>query len=269
MIVEIGQTFKNWGNESLKEIFLRFKKRVKQVAKNLKNKWKEILSSSLEAGIMAFISNIVVFCINLFATTLKRFVSVIRAGFVSLLQAIKMVVSPPKDMSKEEAYYQALKIITAGFIGALSLGLSDVIEKMLYSIPILQTLMLIPIPFLNPSESGKVETIGSAMSVTLSAIFGGILTTICLHLMDQYRNSRIKEKFKLRLVAHSGVLVNCSIAQSWFFLQDAQELKKHTIVQASNRLVQTKENLEASADGVQNEIDKMFNEIEEYKKGNV
>lgn len=78
---EIRATFKN-KNESLKEIFVRFKERLQKILAKIEAKWKDILGGSIEAGIMAFCSNIVVFVINLFFTTLKRVVSVIRAGFV-------------------------------------------------------------------------------------------------------------------------------------------------------------------------------------------
>lgn len=48
---------------------------------------------SLEAGLTAFLSNIVIFVINLFFTTLKKLVSIIRAGFVSLCRAVKFLAS--------------------------------------------------------------------------------------------------------------------------------------------------------------------------------
>lgn len=269
LMLEIKKTFQTWGNESFKEIFLRFKDRMKQVAENLKDKWKEILSNSFEAGVMAFLSNLVVFCINLFATTLKRFVSMIRAGFVSLVQALKIIANPPKGMPKDEVYYQALKIITTGLIGALSLGLSDAIEKMLYSIPVLQPLMSVPIPFLGIGEFGKVETIGSAIAVTLSAICGGVLTTVCLYFMDRYRSAKIKEGLQIQLITYSGVLVNCSVAKTWFSLCDVQRTLKNTTVQTFNSLAETKIKFESSSKSVKSEIEKILQEAEEYNKENI
>lgn len=265
LILEIKETFEAWGSESFKEIFLRFKNRAILIVDKLKDKWKDILSDSFEAGIIAFFSNLVVFCINLFATTLKRFVSMIRAGFVSLAQAVKIISNPPSDLPKDEVYYQALKIITAGLIGALSLGISDAIEKMLYSVPILQTIMPIPIPFLE-NESGEQKTIGSALATTLSALCGGILTTMSLYLMDRYRTSRVRDRLTLQFVTHSGVLVKCSVAQSWFALYDAQNVLKSNTIQTFNSLMEANKNIEISSKNVKSKIEKMFEEIREYKK---
>ena len=106
----IKETFANRGTESMKEIFIRFKQRMHDVMERLKEKWKDILKNSIEGGLTAFFSNILVFVINLFATTLKKVVSMIRAGFVSLVQAIKVIINPPEGMSSEEARYQAVKL---------------------------------------------------------------------------------------------------------------------------------------------------------------
>jgi len=215
---EIKTTFSKFGNESFKEIFKRFKKRIGKAIDSIKANWKDTISGSIEAGVTAFLSNIVVFAINLFATTLKRFVSMIRAGFVSLAQALKMLISPPKGMSKDESRYQALKIFTAGIIGAASLGLTDVIEKFLLTIPGLQPIMLFPLPSFS---AGEQRTVSDAIAVTLSALTGGLLTTLVLYMMDSFRNASKKSKLQIQLVYQSGVVVEYKIAQSWFTLSDA------------------------------------------------
>ncbi len=98
---EVHITFRQRGQESLKEIGVRFKTRTEELLKEIKAKWKDILKGSLEAGLTAFLSNIVIFIINLFFTTLKKLVAIIRAGFVSLCQAVKILASPPEGMDKE------------------------------------------------------------------------------------------------------------------------------------------------------------------------
>ena len=71
MMIELIATFKNGGDETLKEIFHRFKTRFSQIVENLKVKWKEIFTGSLEDAVIAFLSNLLVFAINLFATPLN------------------------------------------------------------------------------------------------------------------------------------------------------------------------------------------------------
>ncbi len=212
---EIRATFKNKG-ESLKEIFVRFKERLQKILANIKAKWKDIIGGSIEAGIMAFCSNIVVFVINLFFTTLKRVVSVIRAGFVSIVQAAKILANPPKDMPKDEVGFAALKILTTGLIGALSLGLAEGIEKLLTSVPILAPIMAFPVPIIN-------ESIGTILSTTLSAIIGGLLSTIAIYYMDKWASGKKESNLQIQIMTKSGEVANLKIAQGWFMLNDAQE----------------------------------------------
>ena len=212
---EIRATFKNKG-ESLKEVFVRFKERLQKILANIKAKWKDILGGSIEKGIMAFCSNIVVFVINLFFTTLKRVVSVIRAGFVSIVQAAKIFVNPPKDMPKDEVGFAALKILTTGLIGALSLGLAEGIEKLLLSVPALTPIMAFPVPIIN-------ESIGTILSTTLSAIIGGLLSTIAIYYMDKWASGKKESNLQIQIMTKTGEVANLKIAQGWFVLNDAQE----------------------------------------------
>ena len=250
---EIKSTFKNFGNESLKEVFIRFKSRIKETIQSIKDNWKNTLSSSIESGITAFLSNIVVFAINLFATTLKRFVSMIRAGFVSLVQAVKILASPPKGMPNEEVRYQALKILTAGLIGAASLALTEVIEKFLLSIPGLQPIMLFPLPNF---FGGEQRTVSDAIAVTLSSLAGGLLTTIVLYMMDSFRNSNKKTKLQIQLVYQSGVFVEYKIAQSWFVLSDGYEYLIDKAKETTSTILQSQQSISTSENEVKSAKDK-------------
>lgn len=212
---EIRATFKNNG-ESLKEIFVRFKERLQKILANIKAKWKDILGGSIEAGIMAFCSNIVVFVINLFFTTLKRVVSVIRAGFVSIVQAAKILVNPPKDMPKDEVGFATLKILTTGLIGALSLGLAEGIEKLLLSVPVLTPIMAFPVPIIN-------ETIGTILSTTLSAIIGGLLSTIAIYYMDKWASGKKESNLQIQIMTKSGEVANLKLQETWLVLWDGYD----------------------------------------------
>jgi hypothetical protein len=239
---EIHVTFQQRGKETLKEIFIRFKERIGEVINKLKAKWKDILTGSFEAGITAFLSNIVIFIINLFATTLKKLVAMIRAGFVSLCQAVKMLTHPPAGMDKEEANYQALKILTAGLIGAASLGLSAGIEKLLQAIPGLQPLMMFPIP----SIGKEPRTVSDIIAVTLSALAGGLLTTIVLYFMDKCRNAGKKDKLQIQLVTQSGVVVQYKIAQTWIVMGDGWNCLSSAAADGVKTMIETKKAIDES-----------------------
>jgi hypothetical protein len=259
---EIHVTFQQRGKETLKEIFIRFKERIGTVIADLKAKWKDIFKGSFEAGITAFLSNIVVFIINLFATTLKKMVTMIRAGFVSLCQAVKMLANPPAGMDREEANYQALKILTAGLIGAASLGLSAGIEKLLQAIPGLQPLMMFPIP----SIGKEPRTVSDIIAVTLSALAGGLLTTIVLYFMDKCRNAGKKDKLQIQLVAQSGVVVQYKIAQTWCVMGDAYHFLGEKVAEGATMLEAANDEIEASADEAEESVNDSHNTVEKLKQ---
>lgn len=242
IMIEVRLTFEQKGTESFREIFTRFKNRLQEILTDLKNKWKDVFKGSLEAAIISFFSNIVVFVINLFFTTLKKIVSMIRAGFVSLCQAVKLLTNPPADMPKDEVHYQALKILTAGIIGAASLGLSDVIEKGLQAIPGLQPLMMFPIP----SFGKEQRTVSDVVAVTLSALAGGLLTTIVLYFLDKCRAAAKHDKLQIQLITQSGVVVQCEVAKTWCTMEDAYKFFKMKVFEICQIFQESGEELENS-----------------------
>lgn len=205
--------FKDFGNKSFRDIYHEFKTRMNNVYEKLKAEIKGILASSLEAGLLAFFSNFIVFLCNIVFTTLKRLVHIIRAGFNSLYQAVKFIINPPKNVSKEDVLYEASKIFITGLIASITMLSSEAIEKFLYAVPGLGTLLITPLPFSN-------DTIGSALSLCISAAAGAVLSTIVIYYMDQFRNKGKDSKIYLQLVTTSGVAVQYKTAQSYFALLD-------------------------------------------------
>ena len=258
LFIELKNTFNNFGNESLKEIFQRFKKRLSEIYAKIKENWKDILSGSIETGLTAFFSNLLVFVINLFATTLKKIVTMIRAGFVSLVQALKLLTNPPEGMPPDEIHYAAFKILVAGLIGAASLGLSAAIEKFLQSIPGLQPLMMFPIPLLG-------KTVSDVIAVTLSALAGGIVTTVALYFMDKCRSQAKKSKLQIQLIAQSGLVVEYQIAQTWFVLDDGYRILKDAAIDAVNTVDQTHREFKRMQPETQKSVDSFLAVVERAK----
>lgn len=258
IMIELITTFKNRGDETLKEIFHRFKARFSQNIENLKAKWKKIFTGSIEEAIMSFLSNLLVFAINLFATTLKNIVKVIRAGFGSLVNAIKILVNPPKDMPKEDVMHEALKVLTAGIIGGLSLGLSEGILKLLNMIPPLIPILNFPVPFSGEDADGNpLTTMGNVISTTIAAIAGGLLTTIVLYYMDKWHNQKKTDRLQIQIMTQGGVVVQYQIAQSWFVLQENWLLFGKNSKEVIEVIQESQDKIEKSAAKAQEAIDEL------------
>jgi len=251
IFVEVHLTLEKRGTESFQEVFNRFKTRLQDGIAKIKENWKDNLLEVGLGALTSFLSNIVIFVINLLWTTLKKIVSMIRAGFVSLVQAIKLLAHPPENMPIEEVRYQALKVLTAGIIGAASLGLAAAIEKLLQATGI--PLMYMPIPFID-SES---RTVSDAIAVTLSAMVGGLLTTVVIYYMDKFRDQGKQERLQFQLVNQSGVVVQYELAQTWLCLHDAYRTLDNIAVEYVYMLREAKDVIDDSGRKADAAIDRV------------
>ncbi len=255
-ITEIKLAFKQRGKESFGEIWVRFKTRMSEILDSLKSKWKDLVAGSIEEGLTSFISNLGVFLINVFATTLKRFVAMIRAGFVSLKEAVKILVNPPRGLDKDEVGYQAVKVLTAGLIGALSLGLSEAIDKFLLSIPVLTPIFSFIVPVIGKS-------VGDIVSTCLSAILGGVLTTIVIYFMDKLHSQSKADKIQIQLVTKSGEISAYRVTLGWVALSEAYDEffvdVKQSITKLANTTRIVRDSSQETSMAVSNFTDKMQN----------
>ncbi|WP_334090087.1 hypothetical protein [Helicobacter typhlonius] len=256
MSIELKILFKEFGNESLKDIFKRFRQRIDTIWENIRAKWKDIFKGSLESAIMAFFSNFIIFVVNIIFTTLKSIVRIIRAGFTSLYQAVKIIVNPPKDMPKEDVMFEASKVFVSGLIGAIAMLSSEAIKTWLLSIPGLNAVLILPVPFTD-------ETIGDALSLCISAAMGAILSTIAIYYMDKYASKEKERRIQIQIMAQSGVVVQYNIAQTWFCLYDAYAYFNKAVQESKIMLENAKEQIELSSTMAKDSINEAKNATNE------
>ena len=133
--VEIKDVFNNGlQGESL---YQDLRVRLNRVQQTLMSKWKDIIKGFSGGFISGFLSNLITTIINMFVTTGKRLVRMIREGLFSLLKALKMMFFPPENMTYKEATHEAMKLIAAGGIIIAGVALEEIIEKMVLNIPFL------------------------------------------------------------------------------------------------------------------------------------
>ena len=239
MMIEIKILVKEFGNESFKEIFTRFKNRLQTIWEDLKAKWKDIIAGSLESAILSFFSNILVFVINTIFTTLKKIVQIIRAGFNSLYKAIKILVNPPKDMPKDEVMREAAKVLVSGLIAATTmLGAAAMTEMLEGLCPALKTVRL---PF------AENETILGAVALCLTAALGAILSTIAIYYIDKWASDSKESRLQLQIMGKSGEIVQLKVAQSWFVLHDAWQFTLGITQSTINKINEAQEAIAKSS----------------------
>lgn len=252
VVIELKTTFREFGKENIKEIFKRFARRMEKVWENIKAKWKDIFKGSLEAGIQAFFSNLLVFIINTIFTTLKKIVQIIRAGFTSLYQAVKIIINPPKNIPKDEIYFEASKIFVSGMISAISMLGSEMIHKFLLSIPGFNVFLSLPIPFTD-------ETIGDALSLCISAAGGAVLSTIAIFYMDKWRSNSKIGNLQIQIVTQKNLIVQYKIAKTWFALNDAYHIVKNETLATIQQIKKDNQIREQSSQEVETAIEEFEN----------
>lgn len=126
-------------NEGLEgeSLYKDIKIRLERIGRKVASKWKDVIQGFSGGFISGFISNIITTLINVFVTTGKRFVRMIREGIFSLLKALKIIVFPPEDLSYQEAVHEAMKLIAAGGIVVAGVLLEEIIEKIVLGVPFL------------------------------------------------------------------------------------------------------------------------------------
>lgn len=250
MMIEIKILVKEFGNESFKEIFTRFKNRLQTIWEDLKAKWKDIIAGSLESAILSFFSNIIVFVINTIFTTLKKIVQIIRAGFNSLYKAIKILVNPPKDMPKDEVMREAAKVLVSGLIAATTmLGAAAMTEMLEGLCPALKTVRL---PF------AENETILGAVALCLTAALGAILSTIAIYYIDKWASDSKESRLQLQIMGKSGEIVQLKTAQSWLVLHDAWQFTLSITQSTINKINEAQEAIAKSSQ----ETKESFNDVD-------
>ncbi len=145
------------------------------------SKWKEVLDHFKNGFISAFISNLITIVINAFITTGKRLVRIIREGFLSLLQALKMLCFPPEGMTLLQAAHEATKLMATTLITIGAFLIENSINNIIISIPIL-------------------KPISDILTSAIDAAITGIGITIVIYTIDQIDIFKVNKKGELNYI---------------------------------------------------------------------
>lgn len=143
----------NAGESLFKEIGKRLKKILKSVIQKIPN----ALEASVQGSVSGLLSNLVTFLINNFLSTAKRFVTMIRDGFLGLLRAFKMIFFPPKNMTSDEALQEGLKILSTVIFSSIGLLLNESISAFLATVPFIKPIADLITPVLLGISTGLIS----------------------------------------------------------------------------------------------------------------
>ncbi|BCC10480.1 TPA: DUF1524 domain-containing protein [Bacillus cereus] len=159
-----GKQFKQYAKEG--RLISEFKELLVRVTKKVSSQLKGIVTAFKDGAVSGFLSNIMTTIMNCFKTTSKRLVKIIREGFLSIFRAIKLLVFTPKELTKQEACREAIKLLVSGLFVAGGIVIEEVLEK---------KLMALGIP----------GSIANAISSTLTGIITGIGIVTVVYMLDK------------------------------------------------------------------------------------
>jgi len=155
--------------------------RLSHIAKRIALRWKNVGTAFADGFISGFLSNLVTVVINMFVTTGKRMIRIIREGFYSLLKAINMICFPPENMTFAQAAHEASKLVAAGLVVIGGITVEQHIDMMIKATPLL-------------------EPITDILTTILVGGLTGLATTLVVYAIDKIDFLNVNEHEKHNFV---------------------------------------------------------------------
>ena len=199
----IKEEFKNFGNYfDLKEVLNKIGTSIKRAFEKAKVKYKEIFSKFLEGSIAGAISSIVTTLCNIFFTTAKNVVTIIRQTWVSVVQAAKILFINPDNLPFGERMRAVVKILSIGASVVVGVLVNEAISK---------------------TPISAIPIAGDIIQTFCGTLVTGIMSCTLLYFLD--RNEKINKLVSyLNNLTFFGNSVNYFRQQAEYFEKYAAEL---------------------------------------------
>lgn len=115
----------------------RLGRSLRAVAQRVVARWMDAVAAFRDGAVGGFLSTLVTMVLNLFLTTSRRVVRMLREGVYSLVRAVNLTVAPPTGMTREQAVHEACKVLAGGLAVAGGVAVEEAVEKALASVPLL------------------------------------------------------------------------------------------------------------------------------------
>lgn len=171
---EIPKIFKEMKNNfSMSKLFEKIGSMIETAFNRVKDKFSDILEAMGKGFLAGVFSSITTTVINIFFSTSKNIVRIIRQSWASFVEALKIIFINPENLPFSERMHAAAKIILTGLSLITGVLLEEAMNKLLQStgivsIPIIGGLLLEVIP------------------VFIGTLVSGLLSVSILYLLDNH-----------------------------------------------------------------------------------
>lgn len=249
------EAYKEFTRETDDKFVDRIKHLIKQTWEHLKKKCNHIIKNLWDtiktnaAG--ALVSELFTLINDFFLKTAKNIFKIIRTMWKSIYNAIKVIFS--SEATWGERIFEAVKILTSGFVGVIGFSLNELIDKALTSIGV---------PF------------SSFIAECLSGLFAGIMSSIVLVVFDNIKGALFApspyleiSRMEAQLVAIGSARITISSIRTSMDVKDTYMFVGNTIAEMGN----SRNNIIANQADGRKAIDDIRNEIhnQETKKSSL
>lgn len=161
------------GKEDGQALFNSIARGVKQGFCNAKNKYKELWHKFIEGAVSGVLASLTTTICNIFFSTAKNLIRIIRQSWASLVEATKILLFNPDCLPFGERIRAAAKIIATGASVVLGSMVGDMIAK---------------------TGVGAIPVVGEIVQTFCSTLVMGIMSCSFLYLLD--RNQTINKVVK-------------------------------------------------------------------------
>ena len=148
----------------LEKLFQSLGEGIKKGFQNVKKKYKDLLAR-IEQGLTAgILSSLTTTLCNIFFTTAKNVVRIIRQTYTSLVEAAKVLFLNPDDLPFGERLRATSKILSTG----VSIVLGTIVSELIEQTPV-----------------GKIPVLGEAVQTFCGALVSGLLTCSLVYYFDR------------------------------------------------------------------------------------
>jgi hypothetical protein len=204
----VKEDFENFStSNSLKENFFRLKDTIEKAFNRAKEKYKDFIDKFKEGAISGLLSSLTTTICNIFFTTAKNIVKIIRYAYVSIIQALKILFFNPDNLLLGDRIRETLKIISTGASIVVGIISGEVISKIL-------------------NNFGIIGLTNDILQTFITTFVSSISTCTLLYFID--KNQTMKDMFSFLNKLDPTTIINEQIdyykKQAEYFERYAAEL---------------------------------------------
>lgn len=192
------------GSFDLSGLFIAIGNGIKRGFKNAKQKYKEIFVKFCEGAIAGTLSSLTTTLCNIFFTTAKNVVKIIRQTYASVVQAVKILLINPDNLPFGEQMRAVVKVLAIGTSIVVGGFASETIGK---------------------TAIGAIPTVGDIVQTFCGSLITGIMSCSLLYFLDrsEIMNKLVSALNSFRTASDD---VNYFYRQAAYFESYAAEIMK-------------------------------------------